>query len=138
MESEAHKEYVLNAIDYIKRTFNVDDSMITTDLGVAERLPPKDIDGFRADVYVNTPDLIIMAEAKTDNDIVNNHTKAQLISYIKEVLTFNDKQKHIILSSSMAGYPSIRNLIRRLRRNLKITGITFHTVDPFKKGEILL
>lgn len=101
MESEAHKEYVLNAIDYIKRTFHVDDSMIASDLGVAQKLPPKDIDGFRADVYVNTPDLIIIAEAKTDNDIVNNHTNAQLISYIKEVLAYN-KERHIILSSSMA------------------------------------
>ncbi|MCI5979931.1 MAG: hypothetical protein MRZ38_03505 [Muribaculaceae bacterium] len=137
MESEAHKEYVLNAIDYIKRTFHVDDSMIASDLGVAQKLPPKDIDGFRADVYVNTPDLIIIAEAKTDNDIVNNHTNAQLISYIKEVLAYN-KERHIILSSSMAGYPSIRNVIRRLRKRFNITGINFHTVDPFKKGEILL
>lgn len=85
MESEAHKEYVLNAIEYIKRTFHVDENLIASDLGVAQNLPPKDIDGFRADVYVNTPDLIIIAEAKTDNDIVNKHTNEQLISYIPKI-----------------------------------------------------
>ncbi len=38
----------------------------------------------------------------------------------------------------MAGYSSIRNVIRRMRNKIDVTGITFHTVDPFKKGEILL
>ena len=33
MESQAHKEYVQNAIDYIKREFGVSDSQIAADLG---------------------------------------------------------------------------------------------------------
>lgn len=59
MESQAHKEYVQNAIDYIKREFGVSDSQIAADLGDASMLPPKSIDGFRADIYVNTPSLIL-------------------------------------------------------------------------------
>lgn len=41
MESQAHKEYVQNAIDYIKREFGVSDSQIAADLGDASMLPPK-------------------------------------------------------------------------------------------------
>ena len=129
MESQAHKEYVQNAIDYIKREFGVSDSQIAADLGDASTLPPKSIDGFRADIYVNTPSLIIIGEAKTDNDINNNHTLAQFASY--------DKKRHIVMSGSMAAYPSIRNFIRRFRKRNDVPGITFHTVDPFKKGEVL-
>lgn len=136
MESQAHKEYVLNAIGYIKRTFGVYDCEIATDLGDASMLPPKSIDGFRADIYVNTPKYVIIGEAKTDNDINNNHTLAQFTSYIKEVLA-QDKERHIIMSCSMAGYPSIRNFIRRFCKHNDVSGITFHTVDPFKKGEVL-
>lgn len=136
MESQAHKEYVHNAIDYIKRVFGIDESLIATDLGDVSKLPPKSIDGFRADIYVNTPSIIIIGEAKTDNDINNNHTLAQFASYVKEVRTYN-KERHIIMSGSMAAYPSIRNFIRRFRKKNDVPGITFHTVDPFKKGEVL-
>ncbi len=137
MESQAHREYVLNAINYIKREFEVDDSQINADLGDSSKLPPSVVDGFRADVYVNTPKYIIIGEAKTDNDINNNHTLAQFASYVKEVKSF-DKERHIVMSSSMAGYPTIRNFIRRFRKINDVPNITFHTVDPYKKGEVLL
>ena len=136
MESQAHKEYVQNAIDYIKRVFGVSDSQIAADLGDASMLPPKSIDGFRADIYVNTPSMIIIGEAKTDNDINNNHTLAQFASYIREARLY-DKKRHIVMSGSMPAYPSIRNFIRRYRKRNDVPGITFHTVDPYKKGEVL-
>lgn len=136
MESQAHKDYVLNAIDYIKRRFDVADSQIAVDLGDATMLPPKSIDGFRADIYVNTPDYVIIGEAKTDNDINNNHTLAQFASYVKDVKS-QDKERHIIMSGSMLAYPTIRNFIRRFRKHNDVPGITFHTVDPLKRGEEL-
>jgi len=137
MESQAHKEYVQNAVDYIKRTFDVANSQIATDLGDASMLPPKSVDGFRADVYVNTPKYIIIGEAKTDNDVNNNHTLAQFASYVKEVKTF-DKERHIIMSGSLAARPTIRNFIKRFRKKNDVPSITFHTVDPMTKGEILI
>lgn len=136
MESQAHREYVQNAIDYIKRKFGVADCQIAADLGDASMLPPKTIDGFRADIYVNTNTLIIIGEAKTDDDIVNNHSFAQLASYVKEVKT-QEKERHIIMSGSMLGYPTIRNFIRRFRKRNDVPGITFHAVDPLNKGEVI-
>lgn len=136
MESDAHKEYVQHAIDYIKRTFDVADSQIATDLGNAANLPPKSVDGFRADIYVNTPDFIIIGEAKTDDDINNNHTLAQLASYVKDVKAQN-KERHIVMSCSMAGRPTVHNFIKRFKKHNDVDGIVFHRVDPFMRGEVL-
>lgn len=137
MESQAHKEYVQNAIDYIKRKFDLSNSQIAADLGDANMLPPKTVDGFRADIYVNTSQYIIIGEAKTDNDVNNNHTFAQFASYVKEAKSF-DKERHIIMSGSLAARPTIRNFIKRFRKKNDVPNITFHTVDPMIKGEILI
>ena len=82
MESEAHKQFVQNAVQYIKRTFGLEENQMSIDLGEPGKTPPTVIDGFRADIYVHTPKYIIIGEAKTDNDINNKHTVAQLASYI--------------------------------------------------------
>ena len=136
MESEAHKKYVLNAVNYIKMRFGVDENQISTDLGEPGKTPPTVIDGFRADIYVHTPKYIIIGEAKTDNDINNMHTRAQLDSYIKEVKTF-DQERHIVMSCSCAAYASMRNFLRIFRKDIDWSDIMFHTVDPMRKGELL-
>ena len=136
MESEAHKQFVRNAVEYIKRTFGVEENQMSIDLGEPGKTPPTVIDGFRADIYVHTPKYIIIGEAKTDNDIVKKHTAAQLAAYIKEVKTF-EQERHIVMSSSWSSYATMRNFIRNYRKYYDLSDITFHTVDPMKKGEIL-
>lgn len=136
MESEAHKQFVRNAVEYIKRTFGVEENQMSIDLGEPGKTPPTVIDGFRADIYVHTPKYIIIGEAKIDNDIVKKHTLAQLAAYIKEVKTFN-QERHIVMSSSWSSYATMRNFIRNFRKTYDLSDITFHTVDPMRKGEIL-
>jgi predicted transcriptional regulator len=136
MESEAHKQFVRNAVEYIKRTFGVEENQMSIDLGEPGKTPPTVIDGFRADIYVHTPKYIIIGEAKTDNDIVKKHTLAQLAAYIKEVKTF-EQERHIVMSSSWSSYATMRNFIRNFRKPYDLSDITFHTVDPMRKGEIL-
>lgn len=136
MESEAHKQFVRNAVEYIKRTFGVEENQMSIDLGEPGKTPPTVIDGFRADIYVHTPKYIIIGEAKTDNDIVKKHTLAQLAAYIKEVKTF-EQERHIVMSSSWSSYATMRIFIRNFRKPYDLSDITFHTVDPMRKGEIL-
>lgn len=136
MESEAHKQFVRNAVDYIKRTFGVEENQMSIDLGEPGKTPPTVIDGFRADIYVHTPKYIIIGEAKTDNDIVKKHTAAQLAAYIQEAKTFT-QERHIVMSSSWAAYATMRNFLRNFRKQFDLSDITFHTVDPMRKGEIL-
>ena len=130
MESEAHKQFVQNAVQYIKRTFGLEENQMSIDLGEPGKTPPTVIDGFRADKY------IIIGEAKTDNDINNKHTVAQLASYIKEVKTFS-QERHIIMSCSWSSYATMRNFLRNFRKPYDLSDITFHTVDPMRKGEVL-
>ena len=137
MESEAHKQFVRNAVEYIKRTFEVEEIQMSIDLGEPGKTPPTVIDGFRADIYVYTPKYIIIGEAKTDSDIVKKHTAAQLAAYIKEVKTFS-QERHIVMSSSWSSYATMRNFLRIFRKYHDLSDITFHTVDPMRKGEILL
>lgn len=136
MESEAHRRFVRNAAEYIKRTFGVEDNQMLIDLGEEGKTPPKVIDGFRADIFVQTPKYIIIGEAKTDEDIQNKHTVAQLVAYIKHVKTFN-LERHIVMSTSWGAYATMRNFIRNFRKGCDLSDITFHTVDPMKKGEVL-
>lgn len=136
MESEAHKQFVQNAVQYIKRTFGLEENQMSIDLGEPGKTPPTVIDGFRADIYVHTPKYIIIGEAKTDNDINNRHTVAQLASYIKEVKTFS-QERHIIMSCSWSSYATMRNFLRNFRKPYDLSDITFHTVDPMRKGEVL-
>ena len=137
MESSAHKDYVKNAMLYVERCFSIPHELIACDLDDSNQRPEIVINGYRPDVFVHTPSVVIIAEAKTDNDIVNRHTTDQIESYIKHLLLY-EQDKHLIMSSSMAAYPTIRNYIRRLRKLYKVSDITFHTVDPYKKGEVLL
>lgn len=136
MESEEHRQFVRNAVEYISRKFLLDENQMLIDLGGLGKTPPKVIDGFRADIYVYTPKYIIIGEAKTDNDISNKHTLAQLASYIKETRTYN-QERHIVMSCSWSSYATMRNFLRVFRKNNDVSDITFHTVDPMKKGELL-
>lgn len=136
MESEDHRRFVQNAVNYIKNTFGVEYNQMLIDLGDQGMTPPKVIDGFRADIYVLTPEVIIIGEAKTDDDISNRHTTAQLAAYIKEVKTFH-QERHIVMSCSWISYAKMRNFIRNFRKPYDLSDITFHTVDPMKKGEVL-
>ena len=137
MESHAHKEYVQNAIDYIKRKFDLSNSQIAADLGDANMLPPKTVDGFRADIYVNTSQYIIIGEAKTDNDVNNNHTLAQFASYVKEAKSFDKERQSSCLALSLHDL-LYETLSRDSAKKNDVPNITFHTVDPMIKGEILI
>ena len=130
--------FVCNAVNYITRIFDLEENQILVDLGDPCITPPTVIDGFRADIYVHSPNYIIIGEAKTDNDINNKHTIAQISSYIKEVRTFH-QERHIIMSCSCASYATVRNFLRNKFINHEdLSDITFHTVDPIRKGEVLL
>lgn len=121
MESEAHRRFVRNAAEYIKRTFGVEDNQMLIDLGEEGKTPPKVIDGFRADIYVQTPKYIIIGEAKTDEDIRNKHTVAQLVAYIKHVKTFN-QERHIVMSTSWGGVCYNAQFYSKFQKTLRLVG----------------
>ena len=132
-ESQYHINYVKKIVSYVESTFSADEVafMLSDSADCLERCP-KVIGGFVPDVYVKTARFAIIGEAKTDNDIENGHTAAQINSYIEELRSHTGCSKHIILCSSMLLFATLKNMIIRKKRRESLDDITFHILDNYK------
>ena len=79
-------------------------AVIQADLTEFGKRTPQVIGGYYPDVYYRTLNCFIIGEAKTDSDIDNHHTNAQIDSYILELRTGCQREKHIILSTSVYSF----------------------------------
>ena len=136
-ESLAHMEYVERMVEYaetIPQQFVT--SMMYADLASYGQRTPKVINGFYPDLYYYDLHSVIIGEAKTTDDIDNEHTMAQLNSYIKEIRTYNC-ERHIIICSSMIAYAQINNMVIRKKRKENIQDITFHVMDNHLRYRVI-
>ena len=132
-ESAKHIELVKKIASYVNQLFqDLTSTAIELDLPESERRPPKVLGGFIPDMYYKFGDLIIIGEAKTDNDIDNFHTRQQVKSYVDEERTYHGK-RIIILCTTLYSFPSMRNFITRYKRNEEIDDVEFHIIDEFAK-----
>ena len=96
-QSETHANLIREVATAIGR--HCSDVSITTDLQQkpGDNVPPL-VNGFRPDVYARLEQtgLIIIAEAKTDKDIDNQHTLNQTRSFINYL---NDKKSGLFILS---------------------------------------
>ena len=98
-ESLAHIKYVERMARYaetIPQEFVP--TAMSADLPSYGQRTPKIINGYYPDLYYYDLHCVIIGEAKTTNDIENEHTRSQLDSYICEIRTYNC-DKHIIICS---------------------------------------
>lgn len=101
-ESIAHISYVRNIVTYMSKSVpGYQKEMIQADLAEFGKRTPQVIGGYYPDVYYRTPSYFLIGEAKTDGDIDNYHTDAQIDCYIKELRSGFQKEKHLVLSSSL-------------------------------------
>ena len=129
-ESLAHIQYVRKIVSYMKATFpSCQESVVQADLPEYGKRTPKVIGGYYPDVYYRTVSLFVIGEAKTDQDIDNYHTNNQIKSYIDELRTGSQKEKHIILSSSVYSFAMLKNMIVRRKKDEDLSDITFHIID---------
>lgn len=136
-ESLAHVTYVRKIVSYIENHFAPSNRLVVqADLAEYGRTP-QIIGGYYPDVYVRTPNLIIIGEAKTDKDIENPHTEAQLMCYIDEVRTATFQEKHIVLSSSLYSFAMLKNMVVRRKKNDNLSDITFHILDNYTKVAVI-
>lgn len=101
--SESHDNLVREVMRALAHRFpNVS---ITADLQQepGDEIPPV-IDGFRPDVYAGKLEevFIVIAEAKTDNDIDNRHTRDQVTSFINHL----DRKKKGLFVLAVNGHKS--------------------------------
>lgn len=128
-ESLAHIKYVERMAKYVESIpQEFVPSAMSADLPSYGQRTPKVIDGYYPDLYYYDLHCVIIGEAKTTNDIKNEHTQAQLDSYISEIRTFNC-EKHLVICSSIIAFAQIINMVIRKKRRENIQDITFHVLD---------
>ena len=127
-QSEAHRTLVETvAVAIVKRHRGI---VTTVDLQLSpgDELPPL-IDGFRPDVYAKNSQigLIVIAEAKTDNDIDNRHTHGQITSFINYLE--RQKKGSFILAVTGIGADRAKTLLRFTRRELGVESTMIEVFD---------
>lgn len=136
-ESLEHMTYVRKMVDYIP-SFLTDftQRLLFADLPGFMAKTPKVIGGSIPDLFYNDFNTVVIGEAKTPNDIDNDHTAKQLNDYIEEVRSYN-VQKHIVFCTSIMGFSVLKNMIILKKRRESIDDIQFHILDNYKKVAII-
>ncbi len=105
---------------------------VITDIQKAPGDPvPPLIDGFRPDVYAETQakQSIIIAEAKTDRDIDNRHTRQQISAFINYL---ESRMKgHFIFSVTGCGANLARTTLRFMRQEFGVINTTLSVFDSY-------
>lgn len=137
MESITHISFVRKIADYVSTIpENFIRNLLCAELpDECNRCQPI-IGGSIPDVFYNDSNYIILGEAKTDNDIDQEHTQRQLNDYICEVRTY-DADRNIVLCTSIMGFSRMKNIIVRKKMKEQLDDIKFHVIDCYNKVQTL-
>ncbi len=127
-QSEAHRTLVEMVTTAIEKRHQGIVAIADLQLSPGDELPPL-IDGFRSDVYArnNQMGLIIIGEAKTDNDIDNRHTYDQITSFINYLE--RQKKGNLILAVTGISADRAKTLLRFIRRELGVEKTIMEVFD---------
>lgn len=137
MESLTHMAFVKKIADYVS-TIPEDftRNLLCVELPGDYNRCPQIIGRSIPDVFYNDSDYIILGEAKTDNDIDQEHTQRQLNDYINEARTY-DADRNIVLCTSIMGFSRMKNIIVTKKMKEQLDDIKFHVIDCYNKVQIL-
>ena len=137
MESLTHMAFVKKIADYVS-TIPQDftRNLLCVELPGEYNRCPQIIGGSIPDVFYNDSNYIILGEAKTDNDIDQEHTQRQLNDYINEARTY-DADRNIVLCTSIMGFSRMKNIIVMKKSKEQLDDIKFHVIDCYNKVQIL-
>lgn len=137
-ESLAHITFVRKIVSYMSKTLpSYQDAVTQADLAEYGKRTPQVVGGYYPDVYYRTPSCFAIGEAKTDEDIDNHHTAAQIRCYIEELRSGIQQEKHLILSSSVYSFAMIKNMVYRMKEKENLSDITFHIIDNISRSATL-
>ena len=137
MESLTHMAFVKKIADYVSTIpDNYTHNFLCVELPGEYNRCPQIIGRSIPDVFYNDSNYIILGEAKTDNDIDQEHTQRQLNDYINEVRTY-DADRNIVLCTSVIGFSKMKNIIVSKKMKEQLDDIKFHVIDCYNKVQIL-
>ena len=137
MESLTHMAFVKKIADYVS-TIPKDftRNLLCVELPGEYDRCPQIIGRSIPDVYYNDSNYVILGEAKTDNDIDQEHTHRQLNDYINEARTY-DADRIIVLCTSILGFSKMKNIIVAKKMKEHLDDIKFHVIDCYNKVQII-
>ena len=137
MESLTHMAFVKKIADYVSTIpGDFTRNLLCVELPGEYNRCPQIIGGSIPDVFYNDSNYIILGEAKTDNDIDQEHTQRQLNDYINEARTY-DADRNIVLCTSIMGFSRMKNIIVIKKMKEQLDDIKFHLIDCYNKVQIL-
>ena len=127
-QSEAHKALVKGVVVALGSRFTNISMLVDLQQNPGDEVPPK-IDRFRPDVYATQKreKFIVIAEAKTDRDIDNQHTHDQTISFIK----YLNQSETSLFIMAVTGYRADRakTFLRFINRELQAVSVGIEVFD---------
>lgn len=136
-ESLLHMDLVRRIASYVETiTHSFASSLLDADLPEYGRRTPKVISGYYPDVRYLDQSIFAIGEAKTDKDIINEHTEKQLLAYIAEAKTYV-RERHIIYCIPFVSFIQVKNILRRIKTKQNLNDITFHVLDNFGRVALI-
>lgn len=133
-ESQLHRTLVWSIVTYMKTLPDCCDSLVEADLPDYDTRTTQVLNGYYPDVYYCDLSKTIIGEAKTENDIANQHTYNQLMSYADE-LAYSSGEKIMILAVPALAFATMCNIIVRLFGRDRARGIKIHILGLNAKRE---
>ncbi len=121
-ESETHIYLVRLLYKWIcSNLMNNDSGCIYSDLPETSSFskPQKVINQYRPDIFAERGNVLIIGEAKTENDLEAIHSKKQFESYLITCEEFKG-ESYLIVSVPCFIEPSAKNLLNNLKKKLNI------------------
>ena len=127
-QSEQHKNLVIEVVKALEIRCPLLSLIADVQQKPGDEVPPV-INGFRPDVYARNESgsSVVIAEAKTDNDLMNKHTDNQIESFVNYLE--QRKNGFFILSVTGYGANSAKTLLRFVRQATHITGTVIGVFD---------
>jgi hypothetical protein len=115
-ESSVHMSYVEMIFNYSKKIVPINNhSFILIDSPYSIKVPTAVVNGFRPDISYRIDDLMIIGEAKSDDDVERRHSLEQYNSYLKETELF-DGISYVVFCVSWSMYSTIKNHLRVIKK----------------------
>ena len=110
-QSDLHRHLVIQVVKALEARFPSMSFITDVQQKPGDKVPPL-IDGFRPDVYASEAfsSSIIIAEAKTDGDLNNEHTNNQIVAFVNYLERRRDG--FFVLSVTGCGADRARTLLR--------------------------
>ena len=127
-QSKAHTTLVKGTVKALRFRYANISMRVDLQENPGDEVPPK-ICGFKPDIYAmrNQGNPIIIAEAKTDRDIDNKHTRAQATSFIRYLEHGEDGL--FILSVTGFGADRAKTVLHFIRKELRVMSTEIEVFD---------